>query len=260
MQLRSKHLLLLSALFTPQAWCEEESLLARAVLKAQDRAVLSSELAAQVNKLPLHAGEQFQKGSLLVGLDCALYQAQAEKVEAEHKAAKLKLENARQLDSLGSIGALDVALAQAKRAQTEAELHIARLNTERCEIRAPYDGRVVTVLVNRFENVRQQQELIEIVRDAHLEAEIVVPASWLAWLNSGQSLVLHLDDTDTHIPATVTALSPVIDTVSQTLLVRVKVKQSDSLIPGMSATADFASNGIDSHTTAENSGERGIAQ
>lgn len=257
MQLRYAHPLLLIILVVTQAWGDGEMQQARAVFKALDRAVLSGELSARVVKLPLRAGERFRKNDLLVGLDCALYQAQADKVEAEHKAAGLKLENVRQLDSLGSIGALDVSLAAAKWAQTEAELRIARLNTKRCEIRAPYSGRVVSVLVNRFENIRQQQELIEIVHDAHLEAEIVVPASWLLWLKPGRRLTLLLDDSSTRFPATVTALSPVIDTVSQTILVRAKVDSSDLMVPGMSAMADFMFNEIDPIATEDISGGMG---
>ncbi len=212
---------------------------ARALIKAVDRAVLSGELAAKVVKLPLRPGEAFSKGDLLVGLDCALYQAQSAKVSAEHKAAGLKLDNMRKLDQLRSVGALDVALAQAERTQTAAALRIVRLNVSRCEIRAPYDGRVVTLMINRFENIRQQQELIEIINDTSLEAEVVVPASWLAWVKPGTALSLVIDDTAARLQAEVAAINPAIDAVSQTVLLRANVPVDAGLIPGMSATAEF---------------------
>jgi len=238
--MRSFLMLLLGGCLAWPAWGTESVHQARAVVKAVDRAVLSGELAAKVEKLPLRVGEKFSKGELLVGLDCGLYRAQAEKVAAEHEAAGYKLENARQLDRLGSIGALDVSLAQAQRAQTGAALRIARLNTKRCQIRAPYDGQVVSVLVNRHEYIRQQQELIEIVDDSRLEAEVVVPSGWLAWLKSGQPLTLFFEDTGRRVAAEVTALSPAIDTISQTLLVRARVTgDTRSLVPGMSAMAEF---------------------
>jgi RND family efflux transporter MFP subunit len=247
----------LAALICTQVWGAEQAQQARAVLKAIDRAVLSGELAARVEKLPLRAGERFHKGDLLVGLDCTLYRAQADKVEAEHQAAELKLENVRQLDRLDSIGALDVSLAQSRRVQTEAELRIARINTARCEIRAPYNGRVAGLLVNRYENIQQQQELIEIVNDSRLEAEIVVPATWRPRLKPGQVFTLRLDDTGIGVPATLATLSPVIDTVSQTLVIWADIKHNDSLMPGMSATAVFTSNGTDPFVTAESSAGKG---
>ncbi len=217
----------------------DESYQARALIKAVDRAVLSGELAAKVVKLPLRPGEAFSKGDLLVGLDCALYQAQSAKVSAEHKAAGLKLDNMRKLDQLRSVGALDVALAQAEQTKTAAALRIVRLNVSRCEIRAPYDGRVVTMMINRFENIRQQQELIEIVSDTNLEAEVVVPAPWLAWVKTGTSFALLIDDTTTRLQTEVSAVTPAIDAVSQTVLLRAKLPLDAGLIPGMSATAEF---------------------
>lgn len=237
---------LLMASLVAGAFAADEPRQARAVVKAIDRAVLSGEVAAKVVTLPVRPGETFRKGDLLVGLDCDLYRAQADKVAAEHRAARYKLDNARQLDRLGSIGALDVSLAQAQRAQTQAALRIAKLNTERCEIRAPYDGRVVAVMVNQHENIREQQQLIEIVDDSRLEAEVVVPSSWLVWIKPKQGISLIFEETGTQIAAEVVALSPVIDTVSQTVLVRAQVTGDASvLVPGMSALAQFENPGRD---------------
>ncbi|OXY80757.1 efflux RND transporter periplasmic adaptor subunit [Oceanimonas doudoroffii] len=212
---------------------------ARAVIKALDRAVLSGELAARVTQLPKRPGDSFRQGELLLGLDCSLYQAQADKVAAESKAARFKLDNAKQLNELRSIGSLDVALAQSEYAQAQAELRIARLNTERCQIKAPYDGRVVAVLVNRHENIRQQQEVLEIVADQRLEAEVVVPATWLGWLKPELPLTLRIDETGASVEAAVVAISPAIDPVSQTLQLRARLTQPSGLMPGMSASAYF---------------------
>ena len=232
--------LLLAALLFSALPTQAEEYKARAVINAWDRAVLSGELAARITSLPKRPGESFNKGDLLIGLDCALYEAQASKVAAEHTAARVKLDNARQLNELRSIGSLDVALAQSEYAQTQAELRIARINTQRCRIKAPYNGKVVTVLVNQHENIRQQQELIEIVADQRLEAEVVVPATWLSWLQPSMPLTLQIDETGARVEATIAAISPAIDPVSQTLLLRAELAPSAALMPGMSATAYFA--------------------
>lgn len=152
---------------------------AQAVIKASQRAVLSGEVAARVQRLPLRPGDAFARGDVLVALDCALYQAQAEKVIAELQTARIRRDNADDMEALDAIGELEVALAMSDFAQAEAELKITRLNTSRCNIRAPWDGRVVSVFVNEHEVIRQQQELIEVLATVGLEAEVVVPAEWL---------------------------------------------------------------------------------
>ena len=212
---------------------------ARAVIKALDRVLLSSELTGRITSLPRRAGDAFKKGDLLVAIDCDLYQAQAAKVSAEHKGARLKLENAKQLHELRSIGALEVTTAESDFAQTQAALRIAQLNAERCTIRAPWPGRVVAVHVKPYENVRQQQELIEIINDRQFEAEIVVPANWMRWLKPGTPLKLRVDETGTTASAKVTAITPAIDAVSQTVVLRAALVDGSQLIPGMSATAVF---------------------
>ncbi len=212
---------------------------APAVIKALDRAVLSGELAAKVVVLPLRPGDAFAKGDLLVALDCQLYKAQADKVAAEVAAAQIKRDNAHQLNALNSIGAVDVALAESEYSQAMAEQRIAKLNTERCQIRAPWSGRVVTLLINAHENIQQQQDLIEIVGDRKLEADVVVPAAWLAWLKTGMPLQLQVSDVVVQVDAKVAAITPAIDSVSQTVLVRVALPDDSKLIPGLSAVARF---------------------
>lgn len=227
------------ALASAAASASEPAYEARAVIQAVDRAVISGELAAKVIKLPLRPGDRFVTGDLLVELDCELYAAQKAKINAQVRSARIMHDNARELSALNSIGALDVAVAQSDYAQALAELKIADLNTDRCEIRAPWDGRVVSLMINAHENIRQQQELIEIVGDQQLEAEVVVPAAWLTWLEPGLPMRLQVDELAVSVDAEITAISPAIDTVSQTILLRATLIKNLNLIPGMSATAYF---------------------
>ena len=212
---------------------------ARAVLKAVDRAVLSSELAARITELPVRAGGSFRKGDLLVGLDCQLYQAQETKVASEKKAAVMKLGNVVKLNDLKSVGALEVALAETHLEQVQASLKMARINTDRCQIKAPYDGRVVNLLVNRYEVIDQQQELVEIVNNQQVKAEVVAPTSWLTWLREGIPVKLTIDESSIVAEGVISAVSPAIDPASQTVLIHVKLVKNAGLIPGMSATAEL---------------------
>ena len=212
---------------------------ARALIKAVDRTILSAELSAKVVELPLQPGTPFKTGDLLVGLDCSLYQAQKLKVVAEKQASAIKLENVKKLNKLRSIGAIEVALAQSQLEQMEAALLIARLNTERCIIRAPYDGKVIERRISRFETVNQKQELIEIVNDEQLDAEVIAPASWLSWLTEGVAVKLYIDDSTTVAEGTVSAISPAIDPGSQTIMLHIDLSTHSGLIPGMSATAEL---------------------
>lgn len=215
---------------------------ARGVVKARQRAVVASELAALVKRMPLRPGESFSKGELLVGFDCRLFEAQKEKVLAELEAARMRHENSRQLEEMSSIGVLEVQLAEMEVKKTEAEARMTGLNVERCTIKAPYAGRVVRVMANEQESVRLQQELLEIVGVGSLEAEIVVPGAWIKWLTQGRKLTMTIDETGEEIPATVSTVGATMDPASQSLVIcaRVQGKPGSTLIPGMRGMARFS--------------------
>ena len=62
-----------------------------------------------------------------------------------------------------SIGEYEVQLSQIAVDRAQSELNIAELNTDRCIIRAPYDGVMSKVFVNEYESIERQQPLIEII-------------------------------------------------------------------------------------------------
>lgn len=232
-------LVLLAGLGCAVAQADATGHIARAAVKSINSAELSSELAGRVINLPFRMGDSFRKGDVLVGLDCQLYEAQASKVAAELQAASVKLASAKELKTLNAIGDLDLALAESEYAQSQAELSMARINTGRCEVRAPWGGRVAELRISRYENIQQQQPLIVIIDDTALEAEVVVPTAWLSWLKPGQPLELQAEGMGVAAKAKVSAISPAIDAVSQTVLIRADIAPGAPLMPGVTATAEF---------------------
>ena len=213
---------------------------ARGILVASHKANLSSELAAKVIAVPKKMGESFNKGDLLVQLDCRLYNAQLEKVEAETKTALAKLENVQQLNRLNSIGTLDVVIAEADSQKVQAERTMAQLNVERCNIKAPFAGSIEQLDVQPFEVVQQQQALMKIVGHERLEADIIVPAKWMTWLTINKTIVLQVEETQQRLSAVVSHIGPSVDPTSQTIQIRATIKNVPSkVLPGMSVVAEF---------------------
>jgi RND family efflux transporter MFP subunit len=139
-----------------------------------------------------------------------------------------------------SIGLYEVELAQSAVNKAEAELEIARLNTERCTIKAPYDGRVAKVYVNEHESIERQQPLIEIIGSGILEAQLLVSSKWLSWLVKDYPIQILVDETKESYDATIESIGANIDPVSQTIDITAKFLENyDSLLPGMSGTASF---------------------
>lgn len=217
-----------------------ESQTARAVIVSLDRTVLSSEIAGEITELSKFEGDSFKKGEPLIKIDCSIYKAQKRKIDVEKEIARLELEKNKKLDTFGSIGTFEIQISQENLNKQKAESDIAAINISRCDIKAPFDGKIATKKVAKYQNIKPQDELLEIVGVDNLEAKVVVPSSWLIWLKRGIEFDLSVDETQTKVKAQIVQIDSIVDPTSQSVSIRAKLlKPYDNIIPGMSATANF---------------------
>ncbi|MEI7608286.1 MAG: efflux RND transporter periplasmic adaptor subunit [Rhodospirillaceae bacterium] len=216
---------------------------ARAVVQPHQQAMLSSEIAGRIDKLPLREGERFRKGDTLVEFDCRGYQAvqAAAKAALDHAQAKLNAEAV--MAAHHSSGALEVAMARTDADKARADHRSASLAVEHCIIAAPFDGRVVERKAHAYETVAQHTPLLGILDDTSPEVALVVPATWLVWLKPGQTFTLEVDETQHSHPGKITRLGAQIDPVSQTITVFGETDDRErTFISGMSGNAHFSLN------------------
>ena len=133
-----------------------------------------------------------------------------------------------------------MAIAESELQKIIAEQRIAQLNVERCEIKAPFDGAVEQLDIFPFEVVQQQQALLKIVGVNRLDADIIVPAEWLSWLEVGTVVQLTVEETGQSLQGKLSHIGPSIDPTSQTLQLKAEVKiVPEKVLPGMSVVAQF---------------------
>ena len=201
---------------------------------------ISSEVQGKIARLPLNEGDAFQRGQLLVGFDCDLYAAQLNKVEATADAAAKVFAVNQKLSALHSVGELDVEEAKAKAKEADAEAVYMRETVDRCQVTAPFSGRVAKRLVAQYEYVAAGKPLLQIVDTEDLELKLIVPSAWLSWLRTGTALRVHIEDLKADYNASIVRLGARVDPVSQTLEVSARIKGSHpELLPGMSGWAHF---------------------
>ena len=217
-----------------------ENQTARAVIISLDRTVLSSEIAGEIIELSKFEGDSFKKADSLIKIDCSIYKAQKRKIDIEKNIANLELEKNKKLDTFGSIGTFEVQISQENVNKQKAENEIAAINVSRCDIKAPFDGRIAARKVSKYQNIKPQDELLEIVGIDNLEAKVVVPSSWLVWLKKGIEFDLSIDETKSTVKAQIVQIDSIVDPTSQSITLRAKLlKPFENIIPGMSATANF---------------------
>lgn len=213
---------------------------ARGVLRAQNEAVLASELSGRIVDLPFREGESFNKGDVLARFDCSAYQAQLNAAQAASRGANEELAHNKQLASLNSVGRFEVARAEARLSETQAQSSVYQVQVKRCSVLAPFDGQIVDRKVQRYESVSAGAPMLEIVDNRALEIHLLIPSRWMGKLKAGQHFSFVPDETGQPLTATIKRFGARIDEGSQTLLLVASVPDASGLLAGMSGTAHFA--------------------
>ncbi len=212
----------------------------RALLVPSVEATLSSQIAAQVSKITVEDGARFEQGQSLIQFDCDMHRAELSKANAGLRVATQTHAANQRLKKHQAISNLEVEISGAKLDSARAETALMRAQVKRCDVKAPFSGRVVKVLVKPYESVTAGQALIAILDDSRLKVELYVPSSWLVWLKPNQEFTITIDETGKTYPARVKAVGARVDAVSQTLELSAEVAESyPELLSGMSGTAHF---------------------
>lgn len=231
---------LIIASFFLSTQAHSQDMESRALVVASQEAVLSSELAARIKNIAVKEMQRFKKGDLLIQFDCSLYEAQKDVVSANANGALIKLKSDEQMLQMRSIGKYELELSISEYEKAKSELRIAELNVERCQIKAPFDGAVEEVVVNTFETIQPQVELMKIIQTDILELEMVVSSEWISWLTIGHPIKVYIDEIQKEFNASISGIGANVDPVSQTIQLKGTITDaSPALLPGMSGRVVF---------------------
>jgi len=213
----------------------------RLLLVPVQEATLSSPITARILSLPVDEGGRFHRGDRLVVFDCEIPRAELDKTRAELASAEKTHESNLQLQAMRSISNLEVAISAANLDKAKAEVAVTRARVRQCEIRAPFDGRVVEHLLNAHETAAQAEPLISILDDSRLETELIVPSAWVTWLKPGMPFEALIDETGRSYPARIKTIGARVDPASQSIKVTGEIEGSkDDLLAGMSGRAKLS--------------------
>jgi HlyD family secretion protein len=245
---------------------------------AQRKAAISSKATGRLEWLGVAEGSRVRQGDVIARIDNRDVTAQSQSAEAAARAAEALVRQAeverqnaqveyRRSDELVGKGfisrsALDTAKARLDRAQAavasaQANLNSARANARNAqvavdytEIRAPFDGVILSKsanvgdLVTPFSNATDSKGAVVSMADmSTLEVEADVSESSLAKVSVGQPAEIVLDALpDTRFRGRISRMVPTIDRAKATVMTKVRFDEIDPrILPEMSAKVSFLS-------------------
>ena len=233
---------LAAALLVNAAYAEQgdDADVIRGVVKAENQAVISAGLKAVIVETPVRTGETFAKGDLLLRFDCSEQNAETIAARAAYGAAKATYENNVELQNFDAVGNFDVKLSKAEMEKAAAQFAAMKARQDKCEIRAPFDGKVAELAINAFETPGVDQPLLKVVGVSALELHLIVPSRWLVWMTPGTSFTFTIDETGETLPAEIVRIGAEVDAVSRTAPIIATFKgAAEGVLPGMSGSASF---------------------
>jgi len=213
----------------------------RAQLSPRRFTTIAAEVGAKINNLPVAEGGSFRAGQVLVSLDCSLQQAQLQKAKAALGAAERTFTANKRLNELHSIGKVELDVSEAEVAKARAEVSLMSVSLSKCQISAPFSGRIAEQRVREQQYVQPGQPLLDILDDSVLELEFIVPSHWLAWLKVGYPFQVRIDETGKSYPAKILRIGARVDPVSQSVKTVAAIDGSyRELMSGMSGKVTIA--------------------
>lgn len=207
----------------------------RAQLMPKRYTTIAAEIGAKISAMPIPEGNSFKAGQVLVQLDCALQQAQLDKAQAELEGADQTLKSNLRLEELNSVGQLELDLSKSAVNKARAEVNANKAVLSKCQVTAPFSGRVAEQKVREQQYVQPGQALLDILDDSALELEFLVPSVWLRWLRVGGGFEVQIDETRKSYPAKLTRIGARVDPVSQSIKVSATISgRFPELMAGMS--------------------------
>ncbi len=249
---------------------------------AQRKAAVATKATGRLELLNVQEGSRVKKGDLLARIDARDVEAQLAaaqanvgvaraaiaSAEADQRNAAIELNRSRELVSQNflSKSALDTAVARNDRAvaatnnaraalrAATANANNAKVGVDFTEIRAPFDGVVVTKsanvgdIVTPFSSAVDSKGAVVNMADlSTLEVEADVSEASLSKISVGQPCEIVLDALpDMRFSGSVSRMVPTVDRAKATVTTKVKFDQlNDRILPDMSAKVSFLSKKVD---------------
>ena len=215
------------------------SLPVHGVVRASQQAAITTDLMARVSSIGFKEGQRFNKGDTLIAFDCRRQIAELAAATAQKREMEVAYQSALILEKRSAGSRQDIEVSHARLERASAEADGMRAKIDQCEIKAPYDGRVVDLQIQTHEMPVTGKPIVSIVSDGDAEVELIVPSSWLIWIRVGADFTFFAEETRKSYPARITRVGAAVDAVSQTIKIYGGFATAPDVLPGMSGAADF---------------------
>lgn len=224
------------------------------VVEASDKADLSFQISGNVATVDVTLGKQVKEGDQLASLDARPYElarnaAQAEltKAQAVYADRKNDYEAKAKLyeDRYVSKSVVDASYADYQSAEqnieaAKAQLELAERDLKNTVLRAPFNGEIAKLNIDRANNVSAGMPVLQILGEGGLEVGLALPESLRRNVKVGMPVTVHFPSL-----RNVMSTGEVSEIASSTgdtnaFETKVSLEKTENLYPGLTADVTFS--------------------
>ena len=183
-----------------------------------------NELPGTVRHVTLTPGAVVEAGTVLVGLDVSVEQAELQALEAQSKLAATQLERMQRMVERKAASAMELDAARAQFDVATAQMARTRAVIARKTIRAPFRARVGISDVHEGQYLNEGTELTTLQGvDEAVYVDFTVAQQVAANLRKGVPVAVYSDAKGTPVTATILALDSRVDSATRNTAVRARI-------------------------------------
>jgi membrane fusion protein (multidrug efflux system) len=196
---------------------------ATATLSAEKEAQILARVAGVVKSLNCEEGDLVSAGQSLLTIDNDEYRFRLAQAEANTADLRSRFERLEEMQKRDLVSAEEFETLKNDLKSAEAEEGLARLTLSYTNVKAPFNGAVVSRLVDVGQNVNVGTPLFVLSDFDPMLARVFVPAKEFKKLKPDQPVDLIVESTDQRLSGRIKLVSPVIDPTSGTIKVTIEI-------------------------------------
>ena len=153
-------------------------------VEAAEQATLAFRVPGELQKLPVHAGMEVNKGTVLAKLDPSDYQLRVDERQARYDLANSQFERIDNLFKKRQVSKSQFDQVKAELDISRTALASAKTDLSYTTLKAPFSGTVSSLMLENHQSVSAGMPILQLQTRGQLEISIQVPETIMANISS----------------------------------------------------------------------------